>query len=136
MRGMCEHWSTTEVRYSTDMNLPHLSAKGRVQRLCNIAAEGAHYLIAVLSSCNDGANNHDVLIVQPDVPVLCSRARAARGAARSRLGQPRDQLGGVGPQHALQVMREPSDRDAFTAPLAYMATTRKRLQVGGLVAVY
>ena len=88
------------------MRVCHLRAKGRIEGLGDIAGEGANDLIAVLSRSNDGANHHDILVVELDVPILRARARAARGAPSGGLGQPGDEFGSIGTQHPLQHTRQ------------------------------
>ena len=101
---------------------PYLRSKGQVQRLGYIAAQGADDLIAILGGCNDGADYHDVLIVQLDVPVLRACARAARGAPTGRLGQPCDQLARIRPQHTLQMQEQTSHACDIPLPSLVLET--------------
>ena len=84
----------------------YLRAEGRIKGLRDVAAEGADDLVAVLGRRDDGADHHNVLVVELDVPVLRARACAARGAPRGGLGQPGDELGGVSAQHPLQQVKQ------------------------------
>lgn len=97
--------------------LAHLGAEWRVERLGDIAAERTDHLSAVFGRGDDRADDHDVFVIQADVPVGRASARAARGAPRRRLGQPRDQLARIRPQHALQPTQNAVYPSAITETL-------------------